>query len=607
MKSEHRIEKLVRELDMDIDPRVDEHMLESTLGRFRESKQNLPAAMRPMNWRTIMKNPLTKLAIAATMVVAILLGIGLFDGTTNVTWAHVLEKVTGFETYIFRTREVKSTGPRPDGFEFPKEGGSKRYYSETYGTITENYRDDGELFTRMYTLPLKNEFVAVCYPLENYRRQAITESQIRKFHEDHPKHPSNMIRKILEGDHAELGEDVIHGRSVRGIEVRDPGTLYDGPTPSFDDFTAQFWIDVETELPVWVEVSVVPEGSAERHTTIVDQFEWGTPLEASLFEPNIPAGFKPEEPTDFYTDSAPKTDAAEVFAANTQSEPYLSDFDHLVLPDVSGVILLDADPQARQAELRLRNHDEIWQAQDAFIADWPRYEDVEEQLAGQLQAQLGIEQMTVEERVGLGIAMRERFWELRGCMSDNAYPYGYAARLVTKMAHEQAPDDSAIADQYVESVMTAEVTATREEDDHARVWNPVYVGLLTDLRMQQFEQLQTRVSQGHVPTWKDYVRTYDLIILLNSYGQDYEGALAKTRWLIAQAESAGWTYYVDRWLVKMEQAFAVGEGYRSGLFMYGPDTFPEEFRYARRLFSFQGPGHRHATLLPVHLRHLKGW
>ncbi len=330
-------------------------------------------------------------------------------------------------------------------------------------------------------------------------------------------------------------------------------------------------------------------------------------LPSSLFEPEIPAGFEPEEPMEFYTDSAPKTDAVEAFAANTQAEPYLSDFDYLALPDVSGVTLLDVDPAAKQAELRLGTREEIWQAQDVFMADWPRYEDVESQLAGQLQAQLGVEQMTVEELVALGIAMRERFWELRGCTSDSAYPYGYAARLVTKMAHELAPDDPAVTDQYVESIMTAEVTATYDEDEEARAKNPVYPGLVADLRAGQFEQLKARVSQGYVPTWKDYVRAHDLIIVLNSNRQDYEGALAVARWLIAQAETAGWTYYVDRWLVPMEKAFAAGEGYRAGLFMYEQGAFPEEFRYARRLFSFQGPAWRRATILPVHLRHLKGW
>ena len=118
MKSKHHIKNLVRELDMDIDPRVDERMLDSTLERFKESIQNLPAATRSMNRRTIMKNPLAKLAIAAMVLVALLLGITMFDSTTNTTWANVLETVTSFETYVFRTRSVETTAPRPDGFEF---------------------------------------------------------------------------------------------------------------------------------------------------------------------------------------------------------------------------------------------------------------------------------------------------------------------------------------------------------------------------------------------------------------------------------------------------------------------------------------------------------
>jgi len=41
--------------------------------------------------------------------------------------------------------------------------------------------------------------------------------------------------------------------------------------------------------------------------------------------------------------------------------------------------------------------------------------------------------------------------------------------------------------------------------------------------------------------------------------------------------------------------------------MYGPDAFPAEYQYSRRPFSFQGPRQRAESILPVHLRHLKGW
>ena len=208
-----------------------------------------------------MKNPIAKLAIAATVIVAILLGFSLFDSTANTTWANVLETVTSFETYVFRTRSVETTAPRPDGFEFAKEGGSKRHYSETYGSFTENYQDNGELFTRMYTLLQKKESMVICYPLETYTRNTLTEAQIRKLRDSPIKHPKQIIKKILAADYTELGKDVIDGKSVQGIETRDPKPFFDGSAPSFDEFAVRLWIDTESELPVWVEMSAVRKGS----------------------------------------------------------------------------------------------------------------------------------------------------------------------------------------------------------------------------------------------------------------------------------------------------------------------------------------------------------
>jgi hypothetical protein len=520
----------------------------------------------------------------------------------------VLAKVDALDTYVFRSRTVETEGPRPDGFIFATENATIQYFSKDYGRLSENYKND-ELFMRSYTRLRESESVYVCYPTEWYDRRPLTEAQIAEMQWMDPK---QIINRILSADYTELGEDTIDGKRVKGVELRDITALLDEgqEAPPLDEFVARFWIDVETELPVWVEFQAVGTGSSTRRTQIFDQFEWDPPLTASLFEPNIPAGFKLEgtdEPERAYIDSAPRNDAAEAFAADTQAEPYLSDFDDLVLPDVNGVTLLGADTSIPQEELRLRGHEDVWKTQDVFMAPWPRYEDVREQLAVELQAQLGIEQMTTEQLIGLGIALRERFWELRGCLSDVSYPYGYAARMVTAMAHDLAPDDPAVTDQYVESILTCEITSTYEKDAEKRNVNPVYPGLLTQLRVAQFVRTKADARQGYIPTWKDYVRTIDLVTLFDSYCDDQEAALEVTRWLIAQAPTAGWTYYVDTSLAQRAQAYAAGDGYRTGLFMCGPDAFPEEFRYARRLFSFQGPRRHAKGLLPMHLRHLKGW
>ncbi len=607
MKSSEEIEALAKQMAFEPEATAEHRILaaaEAALDRRTDTARVLPTCFLG---RQIMKTPWAKLSIAATLVVAVLLGLYLLNHTSNIAWANVLMKVSAFETCVCRVREVTTDGPRPDGFEFPTESSSTWYYSSVYGGVHETYQND-ELFTRNYTSLRSNESVTVCYPLESYLRRPLTAEQVNAFYR---KYPQQIVANILEGPYKELGEETIDGIRVMGVELRDPGAFVEGdePAPDLDEFVARFWIDMETELPVWVEVDVVRAGSSTRRMMIVDQFEWGLPLEAALFEPNIPATFELDDPDAqrVYTDSAPKTETAETFAAQTQAEPYLGDFDDLTVPDVKPLRLLGVDTTTPQTYLRLRNHKEIWQAQDAVMAAWPRYEDVQDQLADELQTALGIEQMTVDELVGLGIALRERFWELRGCLSSVSYPYGYAARLVTAMAHEQAPDDSAVTDQYVESIETCEVTKTYHDDENARIPNPVYPGLLTTLRAEQFEQIKTKVAQGAVPTWKDFVRAHDLVILLSSNCDDCEGAREVTHWMIEQATSAGWTYYVDTQLVEMEEAYAAGDQYRCGLFMSGPNSYPEEYRYGRRLFSFQGPRQRAAGLLPIHLRHLKGW
>jgi len=581
---------------------IDPSAPKGELTRFRQLLDGTKSV--DSSWRRIMKTPMARLAVAAAIVLAVLLGMYFIGGTSNTTWAAVLNKVRDFNTCISRTRSVETAGPRPDGFEFASEDASTIYYSEQYGLFTESHKN-GELFSRSYTLLQDNESVFICYPLELYKRTPLAMDQIQEFRD---KQPKQIVAKILEHNYVELGDTTMEGKRVRGIELRDPNAFADEPAPPFDDFSARFWIDTQTELPVWVEISFLPNGSEKRYTAVWDQFQWGVALDPNLFKPEIPANFQEDKEGEdkAYRDSAPKTPAAEVFAANTQAEPYLGDFNHLRLPDVSKLTLLGVDVNVPKAGVRLTSHGQIWEFQDAVMAGWPPFEQVQAQLRRELQEKLGVDQLSVDELVAAGISLREQFWDLTGCFSGVSYPYAYAARVVTEMAHEKTPDNLAVTDQLIESIATCAVTRTWNEDDSQSLRNPIYAGLMTDLRLAQFEQIKSQIAQGHVPTWKDFVRVHDLVIMLGSNRRDYKQAALVTRWLIDQAPTAGWTYYVTS-LKEMEQSFLKGDSYNSGLFMYGQDAFPAEYQYSRRPFSFQGPRQRAEQLLPIHLRHLRGW
>ena len=294
-----------------------------------------------------------------------------------------------------------------------------------------------------------------------------------------------------------------------------------------------------------MELSFVPKDSAQRTTMIWDQFEWGVPLEASLFEPEIPADAEVVDDDGKVPDSTPMTDVAEAFAQQTQAEPFLGEFDRLPLPDVSGLTLLGVDTSAPKPQVRLLGSDEIRVAQDACVAKWPPYEQVQAQLRQELQAKLDINAKDVDGLMTTGIALRNRFWEMGGTLSDMAYPYIYAARLADEIAHEKAPDNPAVTDQLVESIMAYEVMYYWQlpQTDGPSRRNPVYRGLIADLRRQQYEQIKTRVGEGYTPTWRDFVRCCDFAYLWSR--TDRDAALEVTRLLIDLAPKTGWTFYLD--------------------------------------------------------------
>jgi hypothetical protein len=557
-----------------------------------------------------MKYPVTKLAVAAAIIAAALLGLHFFSGTSGTSWAAVLAKVSGFDTCVYRTREVETTGPRPDGFEFATEKESKNYRSETYGMFVESY-ENGKLAVRHYTLLQEKLHVSLFEfdrgPHKLCLRGPFIDKSLEEFQREDPK---AIVVKILSGHYTELGNDVMEGKPVRGVELRDASVLVpEGqPAPPLDDFSARFWTDVATELPVWVEMSFVPKGSSVRQTMIMDQFEWGVPLEASLFQPQITADYEVVENDRNYKapDTTPKTTTEEAFAQQTQAEPYLGDFDALPLPDVSNLSLLGTDPKAPKPQVRLLGGTQIRRALDACVAKWPAYETVKSQLRRELQAKLAIEAMDVDGLATTGIALRNLFWELGGCLSDTAYPYIYGARLLDETAHEKAPDNLGVIDQLLESIGSYEVLYYADDpapDEPRR--NPIYAGIVADLCYQQWALLKARMNGDYTPTWRDFVRCSN-IATASRIRKDQATNLEVIRMLIEQAPKAGWTTYLDD-LKRGEQTLLAGEVYK------GPHTFMGGIgdinleQYARRLWSFQGPQEYRAQRIPVHLRHLKSW
>jgi hypothetical protein len=94
VRSTENIEKLVKNLDLDVDThaQTDQAILSELLEAQTKSMKQDSTFVGPNIRRLIMKNPMTKLAAAAVIIIAVVIGINPFGSSkTNVLWADVAE------------------------------------------------------------------------------------------------------------------------------------------------------------------------------------------------------------------------------------------------------------------------------------------------------------------------------------------------------------------------------------------------------------------------------------------------------------------------------------------------------------------------------------
>jgi len=594
MKTNDQIKKMVCESHALIDSSVDQEILDDALVQLKSNSKQRNSGLVPLG-RFIMKRPMMKLSAAAVVLLVAMIVMQL--GNTSNVWAQVLEKVNQTESYSFRIRQVETTGLRADRFEFATEKETIVYRSSPLGAMDETTWN-GRLYTRNYRSLSQGECARLCYPLENYERFDLTDARMQKLKD---RHPQQIIVKILEGPYQSIGHDQINGRAVEGIETHDPNALID-PSENYeldfdvDDFVARIWIDTQTQWPVWLEFNFTPVGSSLHRTLVMDQFQWNAQLDPQLFVFDIPSEFKHLD-LSLPKPATHQTEAQLAFEACKENDPYLATSDDLNRPDVSGLVLLGVEPQISPEPIRLVTHIEIWEAQDAFVTTWPAFDEVKDDLVQELEDVFGVDRLDVNSLVATAIALRERFWQASGCLSETSYPYAYAARLLMEQAHRLVPEEMDVTDQLVESIMSYKVLWATPADPNRFTHDPAYAETIVQLRSDQFNRIKQAAGQGEVPTWKDLIRVCELASLL-SYTAQFEEGLDVVAWLEGQQEQAGWTTYARRF-ESLRRRLTQQRKSACPLFTESDDTpYPEAYRYARRLCSFQGPDKRRKSLRP---------
>lgn len=526
----------------------------------------------------IMKNPITKLAAAAGIIIAVSLVIHFTGGPhiTSVAWGSVAEKIEKIHSYIYRERRNATSGPQKEGFELIEPETEKIIYcSDDYGRRTDNFKN-GELRFSNYVLYEEETIISVMNLSKTYTRIPLPGAAFIGRTD-----PREMVKRILQNDYVKLGFKTINGTKVEGVEL----TGQQIPGEKLDDAVTRLWVDVDTGLPVRIELEGLAHNSPIQVQIVQDEFIWNVELQASDFEPNIPEDFA------FVEEELPQQQPKQDKLASEEMSIPSTD-----LPDLSGLKLLNLRESTPEVTTPLVGFIEIWKAQCKNMSTWPTYTDVKQELKEELQTKLNIANLSNEQLVANALAFRERFWDEGGRLSPTSYPYGYAAQILLEMAYEENPKDLTVTDELVETIQTVVFLFSFKPDSDELTGNKEFNSPLKEIRKEQFEQIKQEFEAGRELTWEDFVRVNDFAILC-ARTRDFEQGLNISTWLIEHAKQGVWTAYLDP-LKKMRDNFSKGDGFNYNIYIARGTTFPEEYRYTG-LPSFKGPKKRAAT--PIHI------
>jgi hypothetical protein len=233
--------------------------------------------MHPIIRRTIMAHPIVKLAVAAAVILAGLLGLNIIDvpHTGAVAWAAIPDLVKEIDTFMFRLTIRVADKPA---------GQWTFYLSQRYGFRMDIGAGDGA-FVSWYVAPGSDTLVTLIPGEKKWEKRPLTPEEQNKAMEEY-KDPADYISRFLARGYRELGRSTIDGIEVEGIEVTDPPT--DGQ--KLENSVGRLWVDAETELPIRIEIEGTADGQPVQWRM---EFQWGQTVNPAAFEPNIPSDYTP--------------------------------------------------------------------------------------------------------------------------------------------------------------------------------------------------------------------------------------------------------------------------------------------------------------------------
>jgi len=300
MKSLQDIQKIVAKFNVKPGPEMRSKVLDEALEIQRNQNQQSISDTKLNIWRIIMKSPITKLATAAVVVIACLIGLSFWRTTgSGIALADVLariEKANAFGSSRQWSESEKITGEDPN--KPPYVDDARTYLiSQEYGLkFKEQPKEQpdpngGEsTFLEEYWLLQKKTKISISHKKKEYTREEFEDDWLeRQLEWPWANDPRVLVKEILGCKYESMGRATIDGIEVEGFQTTDPNWV--GNAPNIRQVDVKMWVDVKTWLPVrYEEAYVYFEEKRQRfeHThSVMHDFRWDVVVDAAEFEPPV--------------------------------------------------------------------------------------------------------------------------------------------------------------------------------------------------------------------------------------------------------------------------------------------------------------------------------
>ncbi len=234
MKPADNINETIKKLHIEPSVEMDKRIHNGISKAIRESKQNTPVCDKPDVWRILMNSKMTKLAVAAAIILVGMVIVNQFGGSidgSSVAWADVLEQI-----YDSRTVTYKQT------FETEKHTFTVNKMQMEPGLMRTEYSGD--------IINIRDFSTGINLQLIPQSKRALIEHRVGRKYPTRNHNRFEWLKKLHEQDTQLVGEEDIDGMMVNVFVSEVP----------FERMTV--WVDLETNLPVKVKMESFPNTEA---------------------------------------------------------------------------------------------------------------------------------------------------------------------------------------------------------------------------------------------------------------------------------------------------------------------------------------------------------